>query len=66
MALVVFWLQPVKLWQENLYPQVIREEIEPLIKYVETHKRSGDSIYVYYFAIYPFKFYYQGPMENVI
>ena len=44
---------------------MIREEIEPLIKYVETHKRPGDSIYVYYFAIYPFKFYYQGPQENI-
>jgi hypothetical protein len=63
---VVFWLQPVKLWQENLHPRANREEIEPLVNYVRTHLLPGDAIYVYYFAIDPFKFYYPGPRENII
>ena len=65
-AVVVIWLQPVKLWQENTHPQANREEIEPLVHYVQTHRRPGDLIYVYYFAIDPFKFYYQGPRDNII
>ncbi len=65
-AVVIFWLQPVKLWQENLHPQTNREEIRPLIQYLETHRRPGDAIYVYYFAIDPFKYYYDGPRENII
>ena len=65
-AVVVIWLQPVKLWQENTHPQANREEIEPLVHYVQTHRRPGDLIYVYYFAVDPFKFYYQGPRNNII
>ena len=65
-AVVIFWLQPVKLWQENLHPQTNREEIRPLLQYLETYRRPGDAIYVYYFAIDPFKYYYDGPRENII
>jgi hypothetical protein len=65
-VVVILWLQPVKLWQENLHPQTNREEISPLIQYLETHRRPGDAIYVYYFAIDPFKYYYDGPRENII
>jgi Dolichyl-phosphate-mannose-protein mannosyltransferase len=65
-ALVVFWLQPVKLWQENLHPPDNVEEIEPLIHYLQTHRQASDAIYVYYFARDPFNYYYQGPMENII
>ena len=65
-AVVVIWLEPVKLWQENTHPQANREEIEPLVHYVQMHRRPGDLIYVYYFAIDPFKFYYQGPRDNII
>jgi hypothetical protein len=65
-VVVLIWLQPVKLWQENLHPQANREEIAPLVDYVQTHRRPGDAIYVYYFAKDPFKFYYQGPQDNII
>jgi hypothetical protein len=65
-VVVVVWLQPVKLWQENLHPQANREEIAPLVRYVQRHRSPGDLIYVYYFAIYPFKFYYQGTPENIV
>jgi len=65
-VVVIFWLQPVKLWQENLQPQANREEIEPLVQYLETHRRPGDTIYVYYFAVDPFKFYYSGPEDDIL
>jgi hypothetical protein len=66
LALIIIWLQPVKLWQENLYTQTNREEIQPLLHYLKAHCHSKDAIYVYYFAIDPFKYYYYGPEENII
>jgi Dolichyl-phosphate-mannose-protein mannosyltransferase len=66
LALIIFWQQPVKLWQENLFTQTNREEIQPLLHYLEIHCHPGDAIYVYYFAIDPFKYYYYGPAENII
>jgi hypothetical protein len=65
-GVILIWLQPIKLWQENLFPQANREEIAPLVHYVQTHQRPGDAVYVYYFAIDPFKFYYQGPQDHII
>ncbi|HAY21922.1 MAG TPA: hypothetical protein DCY27_07095 [Desulfobacterales bacterium] len=65
-AVVLIWVQPVMLWRENLHPRANREEIEPLVRYVQTHRRPADLIYVYYFAIHPFKFYYQGPQEQIV
>jgi hypothetical protein len=65
-AVVFLWLQPVKLWQENLHPQTNREEIKPLVDFLQTHRQPGDFIYVYYFAIDPFKFYYQGPQDKIL
>ncbi len=66
MVVILIWLQPVKLWQENLHPQANLEEIKPLVRYLQAHRQSGDAIYVYYFAIDPFHYYYQGPQENII
>ncbi|MGQ9921306.1 MAG: glycosyltransferase family 39 protein [Desulfobacca sp.] len=63
---VFLWLRPVFLWQENLRPEMNREEIAPLIRYLETHRRPGDAIYLYYFAIDPFRFYYRGPYTDII
>jgi Dolichyl-phosphate-mannose-protein mannosyltransferase len=65
-AVVIFWLQPAKLWQENLHPEANREEIKPLLQYLQTHRRPGDAIFVYYFAIDPFKFYYSGPKDDIM
>jgi len=65
-AVVIMSLQPVQLWQENLRPQMNREEIVPLVREIESQYRPGDLIYVYYFAIDPFKFYHQGLREQVI
>ncbi len=63
---VILWLRPVFLWQENLWPQMNREEIAPLVRYLEAHRRPGDAIYLYYFASDPFMFYYQGPFTDII
>ncbi len=63
---VTFWLRPVFLWQENLQPQMNREEILPLVRYLEEHHRPGDAVYIYYFAIDPFRFYHQGPLPEII
>lgn len=66
LAGLLIWVDPVQVWQENLHPQANREEIQSLVKYLETHRQKGDVVYVYYFAIDPVKFYYQGPLEPVI
>jgi len=63
---LVIWLNPYNVWTENLHPQANREEIQPLVRYLEAHRRPEDLVYVYYFAIYPFRYYYQGPREPVI
>ncbi len=66
LLLVVFWLQPLFLWQENLWPTMNREEIVPLVRYLEEHRRPGDAVYLYYFSIDPFTFYYRGPWQDII
>ncbi len=65
-ATVIFWLQPVKLWQENLQVTANQGDIQPLVKYLEANRDSRDLIYVYYFAIYPFKYYYQGSPDGIM
>jgi hypothetical protein len=63
---VLAWLRPIFLWQENLWPTLNREELAPLVRYVEAHRRPGEAIYLYYFAIDPFTFYYRGPWTDII
>jgi len=63
---LLVWINPLTTWQENLHPQANREEIQPLVDYLETNLGPGELIYVYYFAIPPFKFYYQGDAAAVI
>ncbi len=65
-AALLVCLNPHNIWTENLHPQANREEIQPLVRYLEAHRRPGDLIYVYYFAVYPFRYYYQGPTESLI
>jgi 4-amino-4-deoxy-L-arabinose transferase-like glycosyltransferase len=54
-------LQPLAGIRENLYPKHNREEIQPLVRYLEANLHPGDLVYVYYFAVAPFKYYFQGP-----
>jgi len=58
LALLAF--NPLKIAQENLHSGYNREEIKPLVAYLEKQAQPQDLIYVYYFAISPFKYYSQG------
>jgi hypothetical protein len=51
--------------KENLSPVNNREEIQPLVAYLEANLQPQDLIYVYYFAVAPFKYYYHGPKPGV-
>lgn len=62
---LLFTTQPVALVEENLNPQANRQELKPLAAYLQSHFVPGDQIYVYYHAIYPFKYYYRGDLEGI-
>jgi len=64
-ALLVAALHPLEVIQENLHPSPNREEIRPLVAELARQRQPGDRVYVYYHAISPFKYYYQGPLEGV-
>jgi 4-amino-4-deoxy-L-arabinose transferase-like glycosyltransferase len=51
--------------KENLSPLNNREEIQPLAAYLEANLQPQDLIYVYYFAVSPFKYYYHGPKTEI-
>ncbi|MGQ9688451.1 MAG: glycosyltransferase family 39 protein [Desulfobaccales bacterium] len=65
-VLVLVTTQPLALLQENLRPQANRQELKPLTNYLSTRLRPGDLIYVYYHAIFPFKYYFKGNTEEVL
>ena len=65
-GLILITLQPLALVQENLHPQANRQELKPLAAYLQKHLRPGDRIYVYFHAIYPFKYYYHGKLTGVV
>jgi 4-amino-4-deoxy-L-arabinose transferase-like glycosyltransferase len=58
-------LHPRANLREYLYPLNNREEIQPLVAYLEAHRQPQDMVYVYYFAISPFKYYYHGPKTGI-
>jgi 4-amino-4-deoxy-L-arabinose transferase-like glycosyltransferase len=58
-------LHPLVNLRENLQPLHNREEIQPLVAHLEAHRQPQDLVYVYYFAVAPFKYYYRGPDNGV-
>jgi 4-amino-4-deoxy-L-arabinose transferase-like glycosyltransferase len=58
-------LNPMGLVRENLHPLNNREELQPLVAYLESALQPQDWIYVYYFANCPFKYYFRGPRERI-
>jgi hypothetical protein len=58
-------LHPLANFHEDLHPLDNREEIRPLVAYLEAHRRPRDLVYVYYFAVSPFKYYYHGSKTGV-
>ncbi len=65
-GVIILLLNPPELVRQNLRTTYQREEIKPLISYLENHLTSEDHIYIYYYAVYPFQYYYRGRTERVI
>jgi hypothetical protein len=64
-GLLLLALSPLKLVMENLYPEHNREEIEPLVAHLQSRIQPQDWVYVYYFAVAPFKYYFHGAEDRV-
>jgi hypothetical protein len=64
-GLLLLALNPRELVKENLYPSHNREEIQPLVAHLQSVLQPQDLVYVYYFAVSPFKYYYRGPEERI-
>jgi 4-amino-4-deoxy-L-arabinose transferase-like glycosyltransferase len=64
-AALMVALHPRTGLQEDLYPLNNREEIQPLVTYLEANLEPRDLVYVYYFAVAPFKYYYRGPKTGI-
>lgn len=62
---VMIALDPVTILRENFHPSFNRSQLAPLVQRLETAMRPGDRVYVYYYAIHPFKYYYQGDLDKV-
>jgi 4-amino-4-deoxy-L-arabinose transferase-like glycosyltransferase len=64
-GLLLVALEPRAVLHENLSPLNNREEIQPLVAYLEANLQPQDLIYVYYFAVKPFTYYYHGPNSGI-
>ncbi|MBI4795693.1 MAG: glycosyltransferase family 39 protein [Deltaproteobacteria bacterium] len=62
---LVLALNPLGVIKENLYPSNNREEIQPLVAHLQSQLQPQDWVYVYYFAVYPFKYYFHRPWKKV-
>ncbi|MBW1992632.1 MAG: hypothetical protein JRI59_11105, partial [Deltaproteobacteria bacterium] len=58
-------LQPVQMMQEILRPSLNRSQLKPLVARLERERQPGDAVYVYYYAIYPFKYYFRGNLAGI-
>jgi hypothetical protein len=65
-VLILITTQPLALVQENLHPQANRQELKPITTFLSSHLLPGDLVYVYYHAIFPFKYYFRGNLDKVI
>jgi hypothetical protein len=64
-GLMVAAVQPLVLLRENLHPRTNRQELKPLVTHLQANLQPRDWVYVYYHAIYPFKYYYREPLQRV-
>ncbi len=64
-AVILLAVNPRGMIGESLYPLNNREEIQPLVAYLQKQIRPRDWVYVYYFAIPPFKYYFHGSEKRV-
>lgn len=58
-------LKPVQMVQENFHPSFNRSQLKPLVMHLEDKMRPQDRVYVYYYAIHPFKYYFQGDLAQI-
>ena len=64
-GVILVALHPRAGLREDLDPLNNREEIQPLVTYLEANLEPRDLVYVYYFAVSPFKYYYHGPNPGI-
>ena len=64
-GLLLAALNPRAGLKEDLSPLNNREEIQPLVAYLEANLAPQDLVYVYYFAVSPFKYYYHGRRDGI-
>lgn len=65
MVILFTWLTTSQIYT-GFAKRVRREEMRPVIQYLERNLEPGDRIYVYYAAGEAFKYYYRGGYENVV
>jgi hypothetical protein len=65
----LLFLQPLFVASVGLFKPRTKEEIKPVIKYVENHRQDGDVLYLYYISLRPFQYYSArhliGPMNEI-
>ncbi|OGP71180.1 MAG: hypothetical protein A2Y80_10680 [Deltaproteobacteria bacterium RBG_13_58_19] len=64
-VLILLALNPVEVLRENLHPSLNQGEIRPLISHLQSQLQPRDRVYVYYYAINPFKYYFHGNLDQV-
>jgi len=64
-GLLLLAMNPLEVFKENLYPRHNREEIQPLVAHLQDRLEPQDWVYVYYFAVFPFKYYWHGPWQKI-
>ena len=64
-GVILVAMQPWAGINKDLRPLNNREEIQPLITYLEANRKPQDLVYVYYYAVAPFKYYYRGPTTGI-
>jgi len=63
--LMVAAAQPLEIIRENLHPRTNRQELKPLVAHLKANLQPRDWVYVYYHAIFPFKYYHREPLPRV-
>ncbi|MBM4285566.1 MAG: hypothetical protein FJ128_10000 [Deltaproteobacteria bacterium] len=64
-GLILAALNPLKVIRENYRTTINRGEIQPLVAHLESRLEPRDLVYIYYYAIYPFRYYFRGDLKQV-
>jgi len=70
MVILFSWPTVSQIYTGFTKPMIVafppKEEMRPVIQYLEKNLEAGDRIYVYYGAVPAFKYYYHGSYKNVV